>query len=163
MAKADLSKYEMYALSAMSDEVSMIASGLFITIVTGFLVMSYVAGSNLSRRQFWMVTPLFVGFALLFLMNAVGYSAASSYFLPENYLRADRPDYSIMRWQDPFTVANFAFLIGILIIAGSIAFLHDVRRDPAAKETPPDLKGKKTAKARKASKTAKSAKAASGR
>ncbi|MFN2098814.1 hypothetical protein [Altererythrobacter sp. MF3-039] len=128
MSEPDLSDFELLTLMARFEEVGLIASGLLLTVISGFLVMAYTIGDTLTRRQLWLVVPVFIIFAMLGMYAAIGYGALSDYYNPVNYNAPDREPFAMINSQRPFATPNIGMAIGVIVIVGCLLFLRDVRR-----------------------------------
>jgi len=124
----DLSPYELTSLSLKADENSLLAVGLFITVISGFLVMSYAIGSKLSKRQSWLVVPLFLFFASLALHGATIFARFAEYIRADNFLTPGNQDFSGLDFTDPLAIPTLMLIIGILVIAACLMFFRDVRK-----------------------------------
>ena len=92
------------------------AIGIYLTIVSGYLIVAYLAGSKLSRSQVVVVSMLFVLFSLYL-------SLTSFNFINSTYLYSA----SVGLVSDPFG----AWIMLVLLISGiitSLWFTINVRR-----------------------------------
>lgn len=112
----------------------MIAAGLFITIISGFLVMAYTIGGQLTRSQTWLVAPLFAVFASMAMYGAVAYGELSDRFYPARWRDPDRQPFSVITPHEPLNDTHFIILVGLVIIAGALLFLRDVRTKAATED-----------------------------
>lgn len=129
--EAQYTWFELFMLMTRFDEISTLSLGVFISIVSGFLVMSYAIGAKLKRRQVWMVVPAYVAFVTLPFLNAFAYSSLADYHRPNKFFVPDRPEFSVVNVVEPFAASNIGFVVGTLIILGSLVFFFDVRRSAA--------------------------------
>ena len=128
MALADPTFAELTALSLKADENSMIALGLFITIISGFLVMSYAIGAKLSRRQCFLLVPLFVFFAGVAAYASAGYATFAETLGPDRFKIADDRYFAqVVNLDRPFDIPNLLLLFSIVVIIACLAFFRDIR------------------------------------
>ncbi len=128
MIDPELMRLELFSVAAKYFELSLISGGITITVVTGFLVMAYTIGAQLSRFQAWLASIVFVVFNLSTLYGAVVFAAMGSTFLPRTYLDPDRGPLKIIRFDQLFAPGNISAVVATLIMLGSLYFLYDVRR-----------------------------------
>jgi len=111
---ADLAgNYSMGALSAMS---------LYLTIVSAYLIVAFVAGERLKTVQTLIITVLFVSAASFFTFGTVGFFSRQVYLL--NKLALLQPDASF--FMDLRAIAWIAVVESLGIIAALI-FMWQVR------------------------------------
>jgi len=131
MAQAEMTTYELFSLMAKFEEVNMIATGLWVSVISGFLVMSYTIGDKLTRLQVWFVSFLFVLMSMVFGYAAIAYAAGSEYVNPSNFLSPDRQPYLLINTNHLFAIHNISLMVGCLTILGSLLFLYDIRKRAA--------------------------------
>lgn len=128
MTLADPTFAELTALSLKADENSMLAVSIFISVVSGFLVMSYAIGAKLTRRQCALVLPLFVFFAGLSAYAMAGYATFAEVLGPDRFnISNDRYFAHVINLDRPFDVPNLVLAFGIIVIIACLAFFRDVR------------------------------------
>jgi len=128
MALADPTFAELTALSLKADENSMVAVSIFISVISGFLVMSYAVGAKLTRRQCALVLPLFVFFAGISAYAMAGYAAFAENLGPDRFnIANDRYVAQVLNLDRPFDVPNLLLAFGIIVIIACLAFFRDVR------------------------------------
>ena len=96
--------------------------GLYLTVTSGYLIVSYMVGSKLTRSQTAMVTALYVIFALITSFGVTGFFLrAADYIGPLQQANPDR---------GYFGVSVVITIITIILIGGvfmSCKFMWDVR------------------------------------
>jgi hypothetical protein len=96
--------------------------GLYLTVTSGYLIVSYMVGSKLTHSQTTMLSSLYVVFALITTFGVTGYFLrAADYIGPLQEANPDRGYYGV-----PFFVTMItAIMIGGVIT--SCKFMWDVR------------------------------------
>jgi hypothetical protein len=96
--------------------------GLYLTVTSGYLIVSYMVGSKLTRSQTAMVSALYVIFALITSFGVTGFFLrAADYIEPLQQANPDRGYFGV-----PVVIA----VITIILIGGvfmSCKFMWDVR------------------------------------
>jgi hypothetical protein len=96
--------------------------GLYLTVTSGYLIVSYMVGSKLTRSQTAMVTALYIIFALITTFGVTGFFLrAADYIGPLQQAHPDRGYFGV-----PVVIA----VITIILIGGvfmSCKFMWDVR------------------------------------
>ncbi|MFN2098825.1 hypothetical protein [Altererythrobacter sp. MF3-039] len=128
MIDPEVMRLELFDVGAKYFELGAITGGILITVVTGFLVMAYTVGAQLSRFQAWLASIVFVVFHMSTLYGTVVYTVMGNNFLPANYLDPDRGPFRIIRFDEPFAPGNNTAVVGLLLMLGALYFLYDVRR-----------------------------------
>ena len=96
---------------------SMTATGLYLTVVSGYLITAYAVGAKLARSQLIIISGLFVVFSLLMSFTAFSLSERAIQLEVELEGRMDALDLSI-----------YLFLAAhILGVAGALKFMNDIR------------------------------------
>lgn len=117
-----MSEYETAGLTFSLIGYGMTAMALYFTVVSGYLIGAYMVGAQLSRSQAWIVTSLFMVFALSLVFGTFSFFAAASSI-------GERSLSSIEYWLAP--------IIGLAEVAGIVAslkFMFDIRRQTLAPE-----------------------------
>ena len=121
--QVEMSIEEQAAVSEMisnSMSLSVAFMTLYLTVVSGYLVVAYLAGAKLSRFQSGFITLLFVVFACHFIVSSYG-AFEAAYMLHQTHFPGDVLGPSAVMNR---TLAVFQ-LLGIL---GCLKFMRDVRR-----------------------------------
>ena len=96
--------------------------GLYLTVTSGYLIVSYMVGSKLTRSQTGMVSALYVIFAFITTFGVTGFFIrAADYIGPLQQANPDRGYFGI-----PIVTAT----ITVILIGGiftSCKFMWDVR------------------------------------
>ena len=96
--------------------------GLYLTVTSGYLIVSYMVGSKLTRSQTAMVSALYIIVALMTTFGATGFlMRAADYIGPLQQANPDRGYFGI-----PIVTAT----ITVILIGGiftSCKFMWDVR------------------------------------
>ena len=98
------------------------AIGLYMTVVSGFLVVTYTIGKSLTKFQVFLVSSLFIGFSTLFTLLSYQFFA-SAYSQSEEF----GPEFSIAGI--PSVYSLIVLLFEVLGTIGSLVFLYRVRKD----------------------------------
>jgi len=96
------------------------ATTIYLTIVSGYLIVAYTSAKNLSKFQVGLVTLLFLGFSLFFTYAAYAF-----------FIRAD--NLSLQWGSDAYSGINqtYAYILGsmqLLGIVGSLYFMLHSRK-----------------------------------
>ena len=118
-----MTEYETAELTFSLIGYGMTAMALYFTVVSGYLIGAYMVGAELSRSQVWIVTSLFVVFALSLVFGTFSFFAAASSY-------GERPTDSVEYWLAP--IIGLAEIAGI---AASLKFMFDIRRDAGTLES----------------------------
>ncbi|MEO0418655.1 MAG: hypothetical protein AAF249_07315 [Pseudomonadota bacterium] len=125
---ADPTFAELTALSLKADENAMLALSIFMTVVSGFLVMSYAIGAKLTRRQCALVVPLFVFFAGLGVYASAAYATVGELIAPDRFkITDDRYFGQVVNLDRPLDTPNLVLAFGIIVIIACLAFFRDIR------------------------------------
>ncbi|MEQ8313726.1 MAG: hypothetical protein RL839_12190 [Gammaproteobacteria bacterium] len=100
--------------------VAMEAFALYLTVASGYLVVAYIAGKDLSRFQLLFITSLFFAVTILCTVGSYSYFRGAHdmnlHWAPENY------DGGYIVY------AYWVAVTQILGIAGSLIFMHSSRK-----------------------------------
>ena len=113
-----LLKIEAANLAAQLMASAMASMGLYITVVSGYLIISYLVGAKLSKMQNIIVSILFITSALFMILGVYLHMQRAHYWAnlyssnPNVYL------YSV--------VCTSIFLMGII---AALKFMHDIRKN----------------------------------
>ncbi|MCB1671100.1 MAG: hypothetical protein R3F41_07130 [Gammaproteobacteria bacterium] len=120
-----MTEYEIAELTFSLIGYGMTAMALYFTVVSGFLIGAYMVGAELSTSQVWIVTSLFVVFAVSLVFGTFSFFAAASSF-------GESSRDSVEYWLAPVIgVAEFAG------IGASLKFMFDIRRKVRTLESGP--------------------------
>lgn len=117
-----MTEYEAADLTFSLVGYGMTAMALYFTVVSGYLIGAYMVGSNLSKSQVWIITSLFVVFALGLVFGSYSFFAAAINF-------GGSSSDSIEYWLGP--VIALAELVGIF---GALKFMLDIRKSESSVE-----------------------------
>ena len=117
-----MTEYELVDVLISYNTAAMSALALYLTTVSGYLIVAYLAGKNLTASQTVIVSVLFIVFALFFGYGAVGYLRRG--LLMADELRTINPGefFGVAPWL-VFLAAGLCFA-GIL---ASLRFMWDIR------------------------------------
>ena len=104
---------------------AMTASTLYLTVVSGYLVVAYVAGNVLSKFQLLFVTALFFAFASFFSLASFGYVLGA-----HSFMTSYQPEFYNGLY---IALAYWIFSAQIFGIIGSLVFMYQAQRRSASK------------------------------
>ena len=111
--------------------LSVSAVGLYLTLLSGYLIVAYVAGKDLSSTQLWIVNILFLCSSSLIVFAIVGFGYRGISFIQR------------LRGVDEHIPTGHFIFMGVLVagICAALYFMHSSRKNgdithPGA--TPPD-------------------------
>jgi len=118
-------------------QVGLLCMSVYLTVITGYLIVAYSVGRQLSRFQLWTVTFLFLAFAtILTLACLASLRSAIAMFLAVQTGAADSSVFTLLSHS-----AYVAPAIQLLGIAMSISFMRNIRRTRVAAGAPVDDDG----------------------
>jgi len=110
-------------------QLAWMALGMFVTIVSGFLVMTWFVGARLSRSQATVVIAIYLAFAGFTIWATFFTLAVAETFDPQNFglprlsnNNGALPVHSAVQWH------HMGAVIQLAIVAASLWFFRDVRR-----------------------------------
>lgn len=117
-----MTEFETLLAAAEYYENALFSVSMFVTIVSGYLILAYTAGRDLSAFQTAFFNTVFVTFALLGMWSTYVFMdfgagiAGNSEFISQLGFR-------------PFGLTPGPFIVGLELIAvgGSLYFMHNVR------------------------------------
>ena len=117
-----MTEYELVDVLISYNTAAMSALALYLTTVSGYLIVAYLVGKSLAASQTVIVSVLFIVSALFYGYGAVGYLRRALLMVDE--LRTMNPGeyYGVTPW--------LVFLIAGLCFAGilaSLRFMWDIR------------------------------------
>ena len=120
-----MTEYELADLLNSVSADSLVFIPVILTVVSGYLIVSWLVGEKLSTSQVVLVNSLFIGAILIFAMAwNVRIEVAISY---QNELLEINPDRATLvnPWLQPSV-----FILGISAVAGCLKFMWDIRSKP---------------------------------
>ena len=111
---------ELFNLIAEFNIAGMTAMALYLTAASGYLLVSYLVGANLTRLQLVVITGLFLWFSLFLTYGTVGYFGRALYFFEQ--LQVKPPGIGMNYWVLVLS-AGFEFF-GVF---ACLKFMWDVR------------------------------------
>jgi len=115
-------EYELVDLAVNIQESITPAVSVFITIMSGYLVVAWLVGDKLTRAQVGLINVLFVGFQVMLILSWSG--RWEFYFrLAKQLYSFDPIFYAVTH---PAIVALFGVLM-VVSIVGSLKFMWDIR------------------------------------
>lgn len=109
-----------------AQEMGVQALMLYVTVTSGYLIVAYLVGAQLTRSQVLFVSALFVVFALYSLWGVTQYwtsgyltDLAFKEHIPHEYIELNRVG---------LNPALISLPMGILGILGSVKFMWDLRK-----------------------------------
>lgn len=102
--------------------LSISAIGLYLTLLSGYLVVSYFAGTSLSRTQLWIVNILFVFSSAMTVFATVGFGYRGISFTQR------------LRGIDEHIPTGHYLFMGVLIagVCAALYFMHSTRKNGGA-------------------------------
>jgi hypothetical protein len=117
-----MTEYELQDLAFSAGGIAGTYGSIWITIISGYLLVAYVAGRDLSRPQVSLVNLLFLFTSGLFAYGTI--PSLGKQLSIVNMLRAIHPD-NFYPTTEPIVTA-VAVIFGLIILA-SLKFMWDVR------------------------------------
>ena len=109
------------SITALAD-TAFTALGLFLTILSGYLVVAYIIGSQLSRAQVTFINTLFVIFSIVTSLGTLGYFTFQALVIEIFGENLAGPTIVLH-------VFNFlVFLIQVAAIVGALVFMRSIRK-----------------------------------
>lgn len=119
---------ELIELGFAGIDTGLLSISIYITIVSGYLVVAYVAGSNLGQFQLYTISFLFVSFAFLLTLSTFA-SLRGGMRLFANIDNTDRIDWISRALEVGVLVVAILQIIGIAL---SLKFMFDERNKGGA-------------------------------
>ncbi|MGR8949750.1 MAG: hypothetical protein ACU84Q_17040 [Gammaproteobacteria bacterium] len=127
-----MNEEQLLAATAAFSELAIEAVMLYLTLVTGYLIVAHIAGANLNSRQLYLINSLFAIFGLFCIWGSVGYFSYASYFWTQT------PTYEIFRdeqWLSPNSVIGTIELLGIMASLNYMREIRSAKKKDTAHET----------------------------
>jgi hypothetical protein len=117
-----MTEAELMAVSqeSWSNAISLVA--IFVSILSGYLIVAYLAGKNMTRSQIVIVNTLFIGLAGFLVLAQLAFSNTSAEL---DYLALQISTQRSVEPQ-PYLAYTLTMFYGICIIA-ALKFMWDVR------------------------------------
>jgi len=120
-----MTEFELSTLTFVANEAGNIALALYMTAISGYLLVAYSAGSELSQKQANLINGLFVFFS-----TAFTYSTIVSFIAMRFYSKALN-DISGFE-SEAFSVTENAFVVIVFLalilgIFGALVFMRNIR------------------------------------
>ncbi len=120
-----MTQAELWQLQLLAVSNGITAFGVLLTLITGYLVTAYFAGSRLSRYQSAVVSTLFVLGAGLGALMIFTETRRAYFFLDQLKL-----EFAVQSFKpSTFTVYLMGTLLALLIPA-ALLFMYQIRRNP---------------------------------
>ena len=121
-----MTEAEILAVSheSWSNAISLVA--LFVSILSGYLIVAYLAGKNMTRSQIVIVNSLFVGLAGFLIMGQLAFASLS---IEMDFIAIEMSTQRFVRPQ-PYIPYGLTIFYGICVIA-ALKFMWDVRHPKA--------------------------------
>ena len=110
-----------------AQEMGINALMLYLTVISGYLIVAYLVGPRLTRFQARFISCIFVVFALYALWGVAQYWATGD--MARQVLAAGEPGKSIGLNYLGLNPAWIAAPMGVAGIVGALKFMWDVRND----------------------------------
>jgi hypothetical protein len=121
-----MTEFEINELALLANEAGNTALALYMTTVSGYLLVSYVVGAKLTRYQITLVNALFVFFAAAFTYSAAGSFKAMVFYLEE--LHQFKGGLDVVNTTAENIYANGMAIALIAGMIGSLGFMWNLRR-----------------------------------
>ena len=121
-----MSEWEMLEVSQMMWGNALTVVGLLITLISGYLIAAYMAGSGMSRSQVIIINTLYVGFATFLLLSMLAFVDSAT--------EVDVIALEISAQRSEPVKTHLAYSIAIFVIfcvLASLKFMWDVRHPKA--------------------------------
>ena len=117
-----MSESEILELAHLSMSNMLASFAIFLTLISGYLIIAYTAGAGFSRLEVTIINILYVAMTLTFLFAVYGYcQAAADFSLEARELNPARP----YRGTEHFPIITIC--INALAIISSLYFMWHVR------------------------------------
>ena len=122
MGISAMSEAELLEISNImwSNAISLL--GLAITLISGYLIVAYIAGAKLTHSQAIIINTLYIGFALLLFLTMMSFSHSAGELATVAF------EMSTQLTNPPRTI--LAYAIGTFVtfcVAASLKFMWDIR------------------------------------
>ena len=122
MGISAMSEAELLEISNImwSNAISLL--GLAITLISGYLIVAYIAGANMTRAQTIIINILYIGFMLFLIMTMLSFSYSAGELATVAF------EMSTQLTTPPRTI--LAYTIGAFVTfcaAASLKFMWDIR------------------------------------
>jgi hypothetical protein len=122
MGISAMSEAELLEVSNImwSNAISLL--GLAITLISGYLIVAYIAGANMTHSQAIIINILYIGFALLLFLTMMSFSYSAGELATVAF------EMSTQLTNPPRTM--LAYAIGVFVtfcVAASLKFMWDIR------------------------------------
>ena len=97
---------------------------IYITVLSGYLIIAYVAGSEMKVGQLCVVNFIYIGFSLFLILGFYAFAVNAS--------EADLIAYSMTTQRQIPPTGFLGYVVGgfmVLCLGGSLKFMWDIRRD----------------------------------
>ena len=121
-----MTQAELWQLQLLAVSNGITAFGVLLTLITGYLVTAYFAGSRLSRYQAAVISILFVLGAGLDAFMVFVETRRAYYFLDQLKLEFDVQSFT----PSTFTVYLMGILL-VLLVPAALFFMYQIRRNPS--------------------------------
>ena len=126
-----MTEFELTTLMFGANEAGNMALALYMTAISGYLLVAYTAGFQLSRKQVLLINSLFIFFA-----SAFTYSAVISFVGMRLYSIAITEINQTM--SEAYDIAENAFVVIVFLalltgIFGALIFMRNIRLEKNAK------------------------------
>lgn len=112
---------ELTEMVRESASAGMEAITLYLTVVTGYILVGYTAGKNVSKYLNFLVTSIFVAFSLFFVAGTWDF-----FYAAYEYSTRYGPELGM----DPVTIwyARTIVAVELMGIVGSLVYMYQVRK-----------------------------------
>jgi hypothetical protein len=123
--RSSLNEFDLSELAYLGNEAGNTALALYMTAISGYLIIAYVVGAALNRYQIVLINSLFLFFSGAFTYSAFVSFQGMRYYSEESAkIRGDPAGLSSTA-EDAFVATIVVSLI--LGMIGAIAFMWDIR------------------------------------
>jgi hypothetical protein len=132
-----LSEAELLEATANFHSLAMAAMVFYLSIVSGYLIVSHFAGAELARSQVVLVTGLFLAFTSFAMWGSVVYFWMASHFFHQTNA------YQLLQTEEIVSPAIIVGIVELLGLVGTLKFMRDIRarsyRRAALQAAEPDV------------------------
>ena len=106
---------------------SLAAFAITVTVASGYLVLAYMVGKKLAASQIWIVNILFV--LVMATVAFADFASLSTAVKARQEASALLPHWQDLAGSTDMTVLYVSEVTNVLILAGCLKFMWDIRRD----------------------------------
>lgn len=116
-----MAEAELWGLIIAYNDSMMDATSLYFTILSGYLIVAYLSGANLTRMQSGIITVAFIFAALLFVLAVRGYGYRAIFLIA----KTSEEYHTGQMMNEPILLLILTMMMGGILAA--LKFMWDVR------------------------------------